>query len=136
MASLSPMEAAKIARQAQLATLREFLAGQEVTFRNHQGKGFTCLHDPSALDRRRAATKLRFNDAALFLDAAAKSDGAEMAAWLNKGMDPNATSLDGLTALHLCAIENNVEGATALLDKGARINARVRAGWCFGCGVF
>ena len=62
------------------------------------------------------------------IQTAIVSDVAKTELLLNAGADPNFTDLTGRTALHWAADNNNLELASALLEKGANANAYTRAG--------
>ncbi|KAL1399092.1 hypothetical protein pipiens_008484, partial [Culex pipiens pipiens] len=48
---------------------------------------------------------------------------------LQKGVTPDATNMDGLTALHQCCIDDNAEMLNLLLDYGANVNAQDSERW-------
>lgn len=52
-----------------------------------------------------------------------------MAKLLQKGVTPDATNMDGLTALHQCCIDDNAEMLNLLLDYGANVNAQDSERW-------
>eukprot|EP00039_Didymoeca_costata_P031625 m.35698 g.35698 ORF g.35698 m.35698 type:complete len:476 (+) comp8931_c0_seq1:257-1684(+) len=129
----SAMLAAKKGREAQLAVLNDYLAGKEVTFKNHQGavRPFTIQYDPAIEDKpTRAETKIKFDNASVFLDAAAQSDEAQVEKMLKEGMvDPNVPNSDGLTALHQACIENSMKVINILLEYKADVNAKDNDWW-------
>lgn len=43
----------------------------------------------------------------MLLEAAARNDINEVARLLQRGVTPDATNMDGLTALHQCCIDDN-----------------------------
>ncbi|KAA0202889.1 hypothetical protein HAZT_HAZT002366 [Hyalella azteca] len=45
------------------------------------------------------------------------------------GLDPNANNYEGLTALHNCCIDGNIEMVKLLLDHGAKVNVSDKDGW-------
>ena len=55
---MNAMEAAKAAREEQLATLEKFLSGEPTEFLNHQGKGMTFTYDPNDLTKTRSSAKV------------------------------------------------------------------------------
>ncbi|XP_065827411.1 protein phosphatase 1 regulatory subunit 16A-like [Oscarella lobularis] len=67
---------------------------------------------------------LKFASEIVLLEASARNDVDEVIAFLDEGVDPNLTNIDGLTALHQCCIDNCVDLATVLLEHGANVNAR------------
>lgn len=46
-----------------------------------------------------------------------------------KGVNPDSTNEDGLTALHQCCIDNNAEMLQLLLEYGANVNAEDSEKW-------
>lgn len=52
-----------------------------------------------------------------------------MARLLQRGVTPDATNMDGLTALHQCCIDNNSEMLKLLLDYGANVNSQDSERW-------
>lgn len=48
---------------------------------------------------------------------------------LQKGVTPDATNEDGLTALHQCCIDDNEEMLRLLLEYGADVNAQDSERW-------
>lgn len=123
------MLAAKQGREEQLKVLQAYERGEEVTFRNHQARGFTCVSDPTVFSRTRSPAKINFTRTAVFLDAAAQNDEELVEKLIAEGMDCNVSNADGLTALHQCCIENNLKLASTLVLKGADINARDNDWW-------
>eukprot|EP00054_Salpingoeca_dolichothecata_P001751 m.20526 g.20526 ORF g.20526 m.20526 type:complete len:522 (+) comp12493_c0_seq1:104-1669(+) len=123
------MLAAKQGRIEQLQILEKYNAGEEVTFKSHQGQGFTTQRDPTEEERARAEVKVQFQKETVFLDAASQCDGDTVLQMLGEGMDPNVCNADGLTALHQCCIENSLKVASILLLNGANVNARDNDWW-------
>ncbi|XP_061510046.1 protein phosphatase 1 regulatory subunit 12B isoform X7 [Anopheles gambiae] len=72
---------------------------------------------------------ITFEDSVVLLEAAARNDIAEVAKLLQKGVTPDATNMDGLTALHQCCIDDNAEMLNLLLDYGANVNAQDSERW-------
>lgn len=70
-----------------------------------------------------------FDESVVLLEAAARNDIAEVARLLQKGVTPDATNMDGLTALHQCCIDDNAEMLKLLLDYGANVNAQDSERW-------
>lgn len=52
-----------------------------------------------------------------------------MAKLLERGVSPDSTNEDGLTALHQCCIDNNSDMLALLLDYGANVNAQDSEKW-------
>lgn len=48
---------------------------------------------------------------------------------LERGVSPDSTNEDGLTALHQCCIDNNADMLSLLLDYGANVNAQDSEKW-------
>ena len=48
---------------------------------------------------------------------------------LQKGINPNSTNEDGLTALHQCCIDNNESMLQLLIEFGANVNATDSEKW-------
>jgi len=73
--------------------------------------------------------KLRTAIEPILLTAASRSNDYKMVkALLSSGTDPGSTDLDGRTALHIAAEEDNMEIAELLLAHDAPINAKDRWG--------
>lgn len=85
---------------------------------------------------RRAANKdrphkpgIRFSDNVMLLEAASRNDIAEVRRLLMRGVSPDSTNEDGLTALHQCCIDDNEEMMKSLLEFGANVNAEDSEKW-------
>ncbi|XP_017843488.2 protein phosphatase 1 regulatory subunit 16A isoform X2 [Drosophila busckii] len=72
---------------------------------------------------------ISFENSVVLLEAASRNDMPEVAALLQHGITPNAANEDGLTALHQCCIDNNVEMLRLLLDYGANVDAQDSDKW-------
>nr|XP_026499047.1 protein phosphatase 1 regulatory subunit 16A isoform X2 [Vanessa tameamea] len=70
-----------------------------------------------------------FSDSVMLLEAAARNDIEEVRRLLARGVTPDATNEDGLTALHQCCIDNNEAMMRLLLDHGANVNAEDSEKW-------
>ncbi|XP_034831044.1 protein phosphatase 1 regulatory subunit 16A isoform X1 [Maniola hyperantus] len=70
-----------------------------------------------------------FSDSVMLLEAAARNDIDEVRRLLARGVTPDATNEDGLTALHQCCIDNNEAMMRLLLDNGANVNAEDSEKW-------
>ncbi|XP_059053754.1 protein phosphatase 1 regulatory subunit 16A-like isoform X2 [Achroia grisella] len=81
--------------------------------------------------KREKSTKrnIYFNDSVMLLEAAARNDIDEVRRLLARGVTPDATNEDGLTALHQCCIDNNEAMMRLLLDNGANVNAEDSEKW-------
>ncbi|XP_031768596.2 protein phosphatase 1 regulatory subunit 16A isoform X4 [Galleria mellonella] len=76
-----------------------------------------------------AKRNIYFNDSVMLLEAAARNDIDEVRRLLARGVTPDATNEDGLTALHQCCIDNNEAMMRLLLDHGANVNAEDSEKW-------
>lgn len=65
----------------------------------------------------------------MLLEAASRNDMHEVAELLERGITPDAANEDGLTALHQCCIDNNVEMLRLLLEYGANVDAQDSDKW-------
>ncbi|XP_063363115.1 protein phosphatase 1 regulatory subunit 16A isoform X2 [Cydia amplana] len=81
--------------------------------------------------KREKSTKrnIFFSDSVMLLEAAARNDIDEVRRLLSRGVTPDATNEDGLTALHQCCIDNNEAMMRLLLDNGANVNAEDSEKW-------
>ncbi|XP_054286239.1 protein phosphatase 1 regulatory subunit 16A-like isoform X2 [Macrosteles quadrilineatus] len=73
--------------------------------------------------------RIRFSDSVMLLEAASRNDIAEVERLLEKGVSPDSTNEDGLTALHQCCIDDNEEMMKLLLQYGANVNAEDSEKW-------
>ena len=83
-----------------------------------------------------SVSRVKFSWATLFLSSVAQNDVSECERLLtlsddrtNDRHDVNATTGDGLTALHQMAIDDNLEMCRWLLSNGADVNCRDNEGW-------
>ncbi|XP_039285749.1 protein phosphatase 1 regulatory subunit 16A [Nilaparvata lugens] len=72
---------------------------------------------------------IRFSDNVMLLEAAARNDIAEVRKLLMRGVSPDSTNEDGLTALHQCCIDDNEDMMKLLLEFGANVNAEDSEKW-------
>uniref|UniRef100_A0A0A9ZDJ2 Protein phosphatase 1 regulatory subunit 16A n=1 Tax=Lygus hesperus TaxID=30085 RepID=A0A0A9ZDJ2_LYGHE len=72
---------------------------------------------------------IRFRDNVILLEAASRNDISEVKKLLQKGVSPDSTNEDGLTALHQCCIDDNEEMMKLLLEFGANVNAEDSEKW-------
>lgn len=72
---------------------------------------------------------ISFENSVVLLEAASRNDMQEVAELLERGITPDAANEDGLTALHQCCIDNNVEMLKLLLDYGANVDAKDSDKW-------
>ncbi|XP_023246581.1 protein phosphatase 1 regulatory subunit 16A isoform X2 [Copidosoma floridanum] len=70
-----------------------------------------------------------FSDSVMLLEAAARNDIDEVRRLLKKGVNPDSTNEDGLTALHQCCIDDNEEMMKLLVEFGADVNAEDSEKW-------
>ncbi|XP_012283633.1 protein phosphatase 1 regulatory subunit 16A isoform X2 [Orussus abietinus] len=70
-----------------------------------------------------------FSDSVMLLEAAARDDIDEVRRLLKKGVNPDSTNEDGLTALHQCCIDDNEEMMKLLVEFGADVNAEDSEKW-------
>jgi len=73
--------------------------------------------------------RIRFSDSVMLLEAASRNDIVEVQRLLEKGVSPDSTNEDGLTALHQCCIDDNEEMMKLLLQFGANVNAEDSEKW-------
>ncbi|CAH8872601.1 unnamed protein product [Trichobilharzia szidati] len=91
-----------------------------------QKKGLSPLNDRGHYNSSRA---VKFPQTLIFLEAAARGDLDEVHELLSSGMCPDVANEDGLTALHQCCIDNNLEMCRLLLRYGANPNSRDTERW-------
>ncbi|XP_030372839.1 protein phosphatase 1 regulatory subunit 16A isoform X2 [Scaptodrosophila lebanonensis] len=72
---------------------------------------------------------ISFENSVVLLEAASRNDMQEVAALLQHGITPDAANEDGLTALHQCCIDNNVDMLRLLLEYGANVDAQDSDKW-------
>lgn len=88
------------------------------------GKMLASTGKPQANHRR-----VVFPSGIVFLATAQSGDIDETVQLLEKGVDPNSCSADGLTAHHQCCIDGNLEMLQILVEHGANVNAQDNEGW-------
>ncbi|XP_044735062.1 protein phosphatase 1 regulatory subunit 16A [Chrysoperla carnea] len=86
-------------------------------------------HRPSNSQRKNNKRNIYFSDNVVLLEAAARNDIDEVRRLLMKGVNPDSTNEDGLTALHQCCIDDNSEMLQLLLEYGANVNAEDSEKW-------
>uniref|UniRef100_A0A3Q0KGC6 Protein phosphatase 1 regulatory inhibitor subunit 16a, putative n=1 Tax=Schistosoma mansoni TaxID=6183 RepID=A0A3Q0KGC6_SCHMA len=91
-----------------------------------QKKGLSPLNDRRHYNSSRA---VKFPQSLIFLEAAARGDLDEVRELLSSGVCPDVANEDGLTALHQCCIDNNLEMCRLLLRYGANPNSRDTELW-------
>ncbi|XP_034482605.1 protein phosphatase 1 regulatory subunit 16A isoform X2 [Drosophila innubila] len=87
---------------------------------------FRHANGSSTLSGRR---HISFENSVVLLEAASRNDMPEVAALLQHGITPDAANEDGLTALHQCCIDNNVDMLRLLLDYGANVDSQDSDKW-------
>ncbi|XP_046659649.1 protein phosphatase 1 regulatory subunit 16A isoform X3 [Homalodisca vitripennis] len=78
---------------------------------------------------RERRPRIVFSDSVMLLEAAGRNDILEVQRLLEKGVSPDSTNEDGLTALHQCCIDDNEEMMKLLLQFGANVNAEDSEKW-------
>ncbi|CAA9994592.1 unnamed protein product [Nesidiocoris tenuis] len=115
MSTQERLQLAKRRRRAQLKSWaireREWLRERPVKRKKSKEKG------------------IRFKDNVILLEAASRNDIAEVKKLLQRGVSPDSTNEDGLTALHQCCIDDNEEMMKLLLEFGANVNAEDSEKW-------
>ena len=86
---------------------------------------FANTGKPKAKHNRRVT----FPSGVVFLATVQSGDIDETLQLLQKGVDPNSCSADGLTAHHQCCIDGNLEMLRVLVEHGADVNAQDNEGW-------
>ncbi|KAJ1531800.1 hypothetical protein ONE63_000454 [Megalurothrips usitatus] len=117
---LTTQERLHLARKRRIQQLKVW-ASREKDWLRHQRKG-----------RSNVSKKLKhifFSDSVMLLEAAARNDIEEVERLLKKGVNPDSTNEDGLTALHQCCIDDNERMMKLLLDYGANVNAEDSEKW-------
>ena len=91
-----------------------------------EAEGDTTRNEP------KSDPKVKFSLETLFLSCVQQNDVKEcerLVRHFGRQLDVNATSGDGLTALHQMAIDDNKEMTAWLLSNGADVNVRDNEGW-------
>ncbi|VDO03250.1 unnamed protein product [Rodentolepis nana] len=86
--------------------------------------------------RKKGSNGVRFENNLVFLEAASRGDLNEGKYYIllfqkliDSGIDPDVANEDGLTALHQCCIDNNLDMCIFLLEKNANVNAKDNEQW-------
>ncbi|XP_026472596.1 protein phosphatase 1 regulatory subunit 16A [Ctenocephalides felis] len=108
----------------QLARLRRV---QQIKLWKQREKEWMRQHGKK--ERSSNKPHIYFSDGVMLLEAAARNDVSEVRRLLQKGVTPDATNEDGLTALHQCCIDDNEEMLRLLLEYGADVNAQDSERW-------
>ncbi|KAK3910574.1 Protein phosphatase 1 regulatory subunit 16A [Frankliniella fusca] len=117
---LSTQERLHLARKRRIQQLKVW-AAREKDWLRHQKKGRSNVN--------KKQKHIFFNDSVMLLEAAARNDIEEVERLLKKGVNPDSTNEDGLTALHQCCIDDNERMMKLLLDYGANVNAEDSEKW-------
>jgi hypothetical protein len=72
---------------------------------------------------------LKFADRSALTHAARNGHAALVERLLGMGVDPNAATDDGWTALHAAARAGHADVLRLLLSRGARVDAKTKSGW-------
>ncbi|XP_049807885.1 protein phosphatase 1 regulatory subunit 16A [Schistocerca nitens] len=117
---LSTQERLHLARRRRLQQLKLW-SQREKEWMRHRGNS----REISKSSKRH----IYFSDSVMLLEAAARNDIDEVRRLLMKGVSPDSTNEDGLTALHQCCIDDNEEMMKLLIEYGANVNAEDSEKW-------
>ncbi|CAH8582838.1 unnamed protein product [Schistosoma turkestanicum] len=123
------MKRIKNARKERANQLKEWLIYDKKMQKESeklQKKGLSPLNGRRHYNSSRA---VKFPQSLIFLEAAARGDLNEVHELLSSGVCPDVANEDGLTALHQCCIDNNLEMCQLLLRYGANPNSRDTELW-------
>lgn len=112
----------------------QYMSGKETVFKTHQPtqrpiKVTFKKEDEEKYLNNPHTPKVKFNNDVVFLDAVMQLDADLVEKLILEGQDPNVTNVDGLTALHTCAIENSLKVAATLMNNGALANVKDNDWW-------
>ncbi|OXB72292.1 UNVERIFIED_CONTAM: hypothetical protein H355_003825 [Colinus virginianus] len=79
--------------------------------------------------RGAGASRVRFEEGAVFLAACSSGDTDEVKRLLGRGARVDTTNVDGLTALHQACIDENLDMVKFLVENGANVNQQDNEGW-------
>lgn len=127
--SQAAREAARLGRLDQLSVLKDFEEGKTVTFKVHNRPAGYKLTKADLKPAPPKDTKVKFQDGDVLHDVVTNGDMVAVNKLLDRGVDPNLTDPDGLTALHRACTENYLNIASALVAKGADIKAHDNDWW-------
>uniref|UniRef100_A0A023F3G5 Protein phosphatase 1 regulatory subunit 16a n=1 Tax=Triatoma infestans TaxID=30076 RepID=A0A023F3G5_TRIIF len=118
---MSTQERLQLARRRRRSQLKAWAARERDWLRRRPSvqKNNNTLNRPG----------LRFSDNVILLEAASRNDILEVRKLLMRGVSPDSTNEDGLTALHQCCIDDNEEMMKLLLEFGANVNAEDSEKW-------
>ncbi|XP_054732175.1 protein phosphatase 1 regulatory subunit 12A isoform X1 [Anastrepha obliqua] len=125
LARLRRAQQLKVARQKE----KEWLKLQRA-----KGNATSALNNSHTTHHFRSSSSsgsrhISFESSVVLLEAASRNDMHEVAELLERGITPDAANEDGLTALHQCCIDNNVEMLQLLLEYGANVDAQDSDKW-------
>ncbi|XP_066991981.1 protein phosphatase 1 regulatory subunit 16A isoform X2 [Anabrus simplex] len=116
---LSTQERLHLARRRRLQQLKVWSQREKEWIRQSRG----------GTREKSSKRRLYFSDSVMLLEAAGRNDIDEVRRLLMKGVNPDSTNEDGLTALHQCCIDDNEEMMKLLLEYGANVNAEDSEKW-------
>ncbi|XP_017489932.1 PREDICTED: protein phosphatase 1 regulatory subunit 12A isoform X1 [Rhagoletis zephyria] len=125
LARLRRAQQLKVARQKEKEWLKLQRAKGNAT--SALGSSHTTHHFRS--NSSSGSRHISFESSVVLLEAASRNDMHEVAELLERGITPDAANEDGLTALHQCCIDNNVEMLRLLLEYGANVDAQDSDKW-------
>ncbi|XP_037934980.1 protein phosphatase 1 regulatory subunit 16A isoform X1 [Teleopsis dalmanni] len=123
LARLRRAQQLKVARQKDKEWLKLQRAKGNL---NNLGNNTTTHHFRNSNSSGR---HISFENSVVLLEAASRNDMQEVAELLEHDITPDAANEDGLTALHQCCIDNNVEMLKLLLEYGANVDAQDSDKW-------
>ncbi|XP_067643494.1 protein phosphatase 1 regulatory inhibitor subunit 16B isoform X2 [Eurosta solidaginis] len=127
LARLRRTQQLKVARQKEKEWLKlQRAKGNSTSAYNNSSSHTTHHFRPNAGS---ASPHISFESSVVLLEAASRNDMHEVAELLERGITPDAANEDGLTALHQCCIDNNVEMLRLLLEYGANVDSQDSDKW-------
>lgn len=120
---MSTQERLLLARRRRMQQLKVWSQRDKEWSRQHR------TTDKTSDNKRPHKRHIIFSDNVMLLEAASRNDIDEVRRLLIKGVSPNATNEDGLTALHQCCIDDNEEMMKLLIEFGANVNAEDSEKW-------
>ncbi|XP_059226781.1 protein phosphatase 1 regulatory subunit 16A isoform X2 [Stomoxys calcitrans] len=127
LARLRRAQQLKVARQKEKEWLKlQRAKGVNLSTLNGMSTTHHFRNGPAAANGK---AHISFENSVVLLEAASRNDMQEVAELLEHGITPDAANEDGLTALHQCCIDNNVEMLRLLLEYGANVDAQDSDKW-------
>ncbi|XP_071451376.1 protein phosphatase 1 regulatory subunit 16A [Hetaerina americana] len=123
---MSTQDRLRQARHRRIQQLKIWSQREKEWMRRGGGSGGVSSGNPNPKGSRRS---IFFSDSVVLLEAAARNDVDEVRRLLMKGVSPDSTNEDGLTALHQCCIDDNEEMMKLLIEYGANVNAEDSERW-------